>query len=272
MRIVTIMNYADQTEVDMCRIWFYLIERFNPGVHITVFHSGAVAGIQEFGARYENVSFVALDMSGVPSHKNSLGYGVPSQELILSMWRHCDRQGGFEKHLFIEADAFVLCRLDDLWVAADAKPYISVEELIWKDGLPLINTGVHTYNSRAGFVTYDLLLEQHRIDGGQIHLPVGEQGLINAYFRRIGYDCRHPDIGFEWNCWPVNCKTVQADDNDIIIVSGDADPSRWPGGHPWSWWGQHRRAKILHAFMAKFWVLPECKRLWDYCLDKVNSM
>lgn len=272
IHVVTIMNYDDPHGVDMCRIWFYLMHRFNPNARVTVFHAGQVSKIAPFGTRFKNVEFVQLDMSGVISKQASKGYGAHSQELIFAMWRHLDRAPGFEKHLYVEADAWTLHPLDDLWALADTKPYLSFEELIWKDGKPLINTGVHAYASRDGFVSYSILEEQFRLDGGEILIPVGEQGLINSYFRRIGYDCRHPEAGFEWNCWPANCITERADDFEIKIISGDHAPDRFFSDHPWSWYGRRKQAKILHSFLVKFWDLPECKQLWDYCLGKVNSM
>lgn len=265
------MNYDDPNGVDMCRIWFYLINRFNPGIRITVFHAEKADKIMPFGAAFGNAQFVELDLTGIVSHKTSKGFAVPSQDLILAMWRHFDRNPGFERHLYIEADAFVLSPLGDLWKLVDSKPYLSFEELIGKDGLPLINTGVHTYSSREKFITYDVLVDQFKRDGGEILIPVGEQGLINSYFRRIGYDCRHSEAGFEWNCWPANCITERADDSEISIISGDYDDARWFKDHPWSGYGKRRKVKILHSFLVKFWDLPECKRLWDYCLNKVNS-
>jgi hypothetical protein len=266
------MNYADKFGVDMCRIWFYLLRRFNPEARVTVFHAGQVGKIAEYAARFGRVEFVRLDMAGISPHGEVRGYAVPSQELILAMWRHIDRDPGYRQHLFIEADALVLTPLDELWGLSSTKPYVSFEELVWKDGLPLINTGVHTYYSTEGFVSYNVLMEQLRIDGGEILMPVGEQGLVNRYFRRIGYDCTHPAAGFEWNCWAVSSVTERAEDDEIVVISGDQNLDRWPGPHPWRWWGKRRRAKILHAFMVKFWDLPECSKLWEYCLRKVNSL
>lgn len=272
MHVVTIMNYDDPLGVTMCRTWFYLIERFNPGIRITVFHAGKIEKIEPFGRQFPNIEFVPLDLTGVPTQQVTGGFGVPSQELILAMWRHFDRNPGFGKHLYVEADAWVLTSLLPLWALIDQKPYISFQELLDKDGLPLINTGVHSYCSSDGFVTYDVLIDQLRRDGGVIKIPVGEQGLVNAYFRRIGYDCRHAQAGFEWNCWAARSITEKADDQEIVVWSGDyGEPERWPNVHPWSWWGQKRRVKILHAFMAKFWQLSECLPLWNYCDSKVGA-
>lgn len=263
------MNYDDPRGIEMCRIWFYLMRRFNPNARITVFHAGKIDKIAPFGLG--NVSFAELDLAGIISHKESKGFGVPSQDLILAMWRHFDREPGFEKHIYVEADAWTLAPLDDLWVLAETRPYLSFEELIDKEGLPLINTGVHTYCSRDKFISYAVLEDQFRRDGGVINIPVGEQGLINAYFRRIGYDCRHPDAGFEWNCWPANCVTERADDEAVVVRSGSHDATRWFGQHPWSWYGKGQQIKILHSFLVKFWDLPECKQLWDYCLSKARA-
>jgi hypothetical protein len=259
----------------MSKIWFYLAKRFNPEAEITVYHGDHVDEIRKFGNKFPGVSFVKLDMEGILPHTITRGRTAPSQDLILSMWRLFERQQYTPKHLFVEADAWILAPLNDWWRAADDKPYIATLERVTRDNFRLINTGTHSCNS-LNFVTYSKLLHEYQ-KRGFIEVPVGEQGLINLYFESIGYDCMHPSIGFEYNCYAAGSVIKKLDDKEIIIHSGNMPTTRKARqlkarNLGWKWWGLDRRVKVLHAYYIKWWNLPECQPLWDYCISKVHEM
>jgi hypothetical protein len=268
MHIITVIDYADPNGLMMSRIWLYLVRRYNPDARITVF-TGDHAALIAPAAKKAGATLFPLERSGILSHRGCSGHKHVSQDLILSIWRHIDAIKDFGKYIYIEPDAWILSDLSDWWNLVESKPYIAVQQGEF-GGDPLFNTG--TYSARGdGFMTYPTLLGQYEADRG-ISFPVGEQGLINAYFKRIGYDCSHPQVGFEYNCWTVGMKTERADDDEIVIVSGDLPPdaSAKVRSCSWKWFGHSRRAKILHSFFAKFWELPECKRLWDYLAGKAG--
>lgn len=268
MHIITVINYEEPKALTMSKIWLYLVRRFHPEAKLTVFtecHADRIApAVRKAGA-----SLVALDLSGLISHRNCFGFTHPSQDLIFGIRRYIDGVPGFGKYIYVEPDAWILGDLSEWWQVADEKPYIAVIESEHKWGR-LFNTG--TYSCRNdGFVTYQALVEQHQRDR-EIKLPVGEQGLMNAYLRHKGYDGSHQKIGFEYNCWTVGMKTERVSDQEIVIVSGDLPqhPISKVQSVGWRWFGMSKRVKILHSFFVKFWELEECRRLWDYLAEKVS--
>ena len=252
----------------MSKIWLYLVKRTNPQAKITVFHGKHIDVIKEFGSSFSGVTFSELDTHKVLPYMDTRGYTAPSQDLILAMYRQFEREQQPKKYIFAEADAWILGPLDEWWKAADEKPYIGIEERVMRNGHHLINTGTYSYNS-LNFLTYSKLLRQYQKDK-TISIPIGEQGLTNAYFKSIGYDCTHPRVGFEYNCYAAGCIIEKLDDDSIIIKSGDFTKNRKANKLGWKWWGHRRVVKILHAFHVKFWDLPECQPLWDYCINKVK--
>jgi hypothetical protein len=262
------MNYADPTGIAMCKIWFYLMNRFNPHAKITVFCGDHSNAIRHVGQGYSHVAFVEPSRVGMPDCSRLRGFSHPSLALTLPAWKHIEEHKGFEKFLYIEADAWVMVPLDQWWAIADEKPFIAVSQRNLK-GRPHFNTGTFSYRSKEKFLSFTHLMEQYRLDGDAIVLPAGEQGLINARFRRIDYDATHPKIGFEYNCLAYNCNVERADDGEIQVRSGVKPESlpaslKWLGN--WDGWKERRMAKILHAFGPKYWFLPECWSLMAYCL------
>ena len=261
------MDYDSPQDVDMCKIWLYLARLHNPDARIVIYHAGHIKKLRPFINKFHNVELIPLDMSGVLTDDETNGYKAPSQQYMFAIWRR--REQLRNKCLFVEADAWILGSLSEWWTKADDKPYISTIEREMRDGHKLINTGTYSY-SGGDLITYRKLLEQYRLDGERIVYPVGEQGLVNSLLRRVGYDCTHPDIGFEYNCWAAGCKVDIGD--EIVVTSGDKPTTRRMARLGWGWWGKNKRAKIVHAFWLKYWDLPECKQLWDYCLNKANSL
>jgi hypothetical protein len=281
MEIITVMNYDSLQGITMCKAWFYLMNRFNPNANIKVFYKDKICGIHEFGSRFPNVEFIELDYDGnFLTHEKMKGHIVPSQDLTLATWRWVEEHN-FNKFLCVEADAWVLAPLDDLWKIADERPFIGVEEKNYEDA-PMVNTGVYSYNADDGFISYTRLMDQYRQDG-MIRRALGDQWLVNACLRKSNYDFSHPKVGFEYNCIAFECDVREVNDNEIVIYSAtnrpwskvytDGTQSRVPRGiRSWSWWGQPRRVKVLHSWYKKFWQLPECQKLWDYCVNKVNEI
>ena len=266
----------------MCKIWIYLAKRFNPHANIKIFYKDKIDGIIQFGSRFSNIQFIQINCDDIVPYTKMNGCVVPSQDLTLATWKWVE-DNKLTRFICVEADAWILSPLDDFWSVIDSKPYIGVSERIIKDK-PMLNSGVYSY-SGTDFVSYTKLIEQYNLDG-TIHYPFGDQWLTNAIFRRIDYDYTHPKIGFEYNCFALNCKVQKADDTDIIVNFGGGRPRRFKtlnSGESkrihrtmrmWMGYGRRkmRRAKILHSFYIKFWELPECNQLWDYCSTKVKEI
>jgi len=273
--IATVMNYDDPAGVAMCKGWLYLARRFNPHAKLIVFHHDKIGQVKEFGKRLGDVEFERIDVGKIMPHTQFVGHAPPSQDMTIGAWVRVEEMG-LGKFLFAEADAWILGSLEDWWHTADQKPYISVIEQHNFHGADFFNAGTYSYNSKEGFVTYRKMMEQYEADGNRIAISLGDQGLLNAYFRRIGYDWSHPRIGVEYNAWARNCRVIRADDSEIRVMIGTKPVPRNEDENwivDWAGWNCGRQARILHAFWRhKFWNLPECGPLWHYVRAKVAQI
>jgi hypothetical protein len=269
------MNYSSLEGIAMCKVWFYLMNRFNPQANIKVFYKDKIAGIYEFGSRFPNVEFIELDYDGwFLTHDKMIGHVIPSQDLTLATWRWVEEHN-LNKFICVEADAWVLASLDEFWSLLDDQPYIGIAERYVYDK-PSINTGVYGYNDINGFVSYTRLMEEYYRSGG-IMGELGDQWLTNSLFRHIDYNFTHPKIGFEYNCFALSSHTERADDQDIIVHFGEKyKPQRFAARKSMRSWAGYsvpvNQAKVLHAVYYKFWNLSECQALWDYCIGKINHI
>ncbi len=278
MHIITIMEYHDSEYIDMCKIWLYLVRRFNPHAHITVFYKNHVSDIQKYVRGIASIHFKQISISSVITAVQKGDIHIPDQFLRLALWEQSEKMM-LNKYIYVDADAFILAPLTPWWKIVSEKPYIAVAERFYRN-ITLYNAGIHSYCSSDGFITASKLLHQYELDG-KIKYPTGEQGLINAYFERISYSPRHSDITYQYNCISKRCRVAHATDADILVHAGRfplwekiykkmrGRNSEW--WENWFWWGREDPAKILHAFGDgnKFWQLPECNKLWSYLLTKI---
>lgn len=276
MHIISLMDYTDRRSIIMCCAWIELATRYNSGAKITIFHTKPIPRIQAFAGARPKVRFVQFS---IPQATTRLTGGFthrPVQDLQLGLWHQLSRLHIY-KFIYVDADAFIIDSLDDWWSIIGEKPLIGIPERILSEGGVLLNAGVFSYADKNGFITFQKLLDQYNRDGEKIIFQAGQQGLLNAYLRRIRYDFRHPRIGHEYNVLAKYSRIVQFNDDQIAVYSG-----RYPfrkkikhlitGRREWSadWlgWKTTKRAKIIHAFGGKgykFWELQECNSLWEYC-------
>jgi hypothetical protein len=282
MQLITIMDYEDQNSITMCKSWIYLAKRYNPDSKICIFYYRDISTIRQFSSRYRNVSFIKLRF---PSSLYQISRGHthhPAQELQLTLWKQLESLH-ITKYIYIDADAFILSSLEAWWNVIDQQPYIAISETRRRSGELRLNAGVYSYSSKTSFITYNKLIKQYHDDGG-ILIEAGAQGLTDAYLRKIKYQYMHHNIGHEYNSLAKYCNIIRADDKNIVAYSG-----RYPFvkralrmiflrkrgfTEQWLWWGKPVRVKILHAFGGpgfKFWELPECRLLWNYCVSKTTT-
>lgn len=119
-----------------------------------------------------------------------------------------------EPFLFLDADTYVLGDLHELWQRRHAKPWIGIDHQRIPADLrthrePFLNSGVQLV-SDPSFYDLDRILEVqntvaplHRAaefrKEEMFACPGTDQALLYRYFRTIGYDYTHPEIGPEWN-------------------------------------------------------------------------
>lgn len=275
MHILTTMNYTSPNEIIMCKAWLVFAKRFNPTATITIFHHDSIASIARFAKRFTDIHFHRLSKSDIKQEAINGFTDHPTQELRLGVWKQTEKQQ-IHKYIYVDADAFILSSLSPWWSCIDDKPYIAIHEQTSPNNT-FFNAGVHSYSSKTGFITYKKLLDQYRRDGNRIIQYAGEQGLVNNYLAFLSYEFTHPAIDFTYNCIAKFCITNEVSDARIHIVSGNYTAIRRllhrvtnPEGdwwENWAWWNRNKRINILHAFGKglKFWELPECQTLWNYC-------
>lgn len=276
MHLLTIMDYTDANGIIMCKSWIILAKRFNPQAKITIFHTKKISEISAFASRFPSVQLRILP---IPTKVMRLTGGKthhPAQELQLGLW-HETKKLGIKRYLYIDADALILSSLQHWWNHINDKPYIGIAECKLPNGGIQCNAGIYSYSGDNNFITLDKLLSQYKRDGHTIRYYSGQQGLLNAYFQYIHYDFTLPEVGHEYNSMARFCRIVRIDDKGIEIWSGKFPPLKsfinrllnktedWTEN--WLWWNTPRPVKVLHAFGEgfKFWELPECSALWQYC-------
>lgn len=284
MHLITMMNYREKNPLLMCKAWIYLAKRYNPEANISIFYHDNISEIRRFAKQYQRITFTKLHF---PKGVNKLTQGMthhPDQELRLSLWKQLEIMR-ITKFIYIDADAFILSPLTDWWSIIDSQPYIAIAECKMPSGFLRLNAGVHSYSDTTGLVSYEKLLMQYQRDGNRILVDTGEQGLIYSYFRSINYAFSHNKIGHEYNTLAKHCIVKKVDDSDIVVYSGNypfmkkiyriSQFEKKDFVENWLWWGKQVRVKILHAFGGpgqgyKFWNLPECSLLWQYCMKKIS--
>jgi hypothetical protein len=278
MHIITLMDYSSANEIIMCKAWIYFAKKYNPLASITIFSTHKLTEIQKYSLRFPNISFKILNLDyRIDNHKIGSYTHPHVQELQLSLWKEI-RKYHINSFIYIDADAFILSALDDWERIINEKPYIAIGERYINSHL-LFNAGVFSYHSKNNFVTFGKLINQYKKDGNQIILPAGQQGLINKYFSDINYDWSRNDIGYEYNSLANYCEIEKLDNEEILIFTGKYPllnklfnkigfKNTWLVD--WIGWRSKKKVKILHAFGGtKFWDLPECKPLWEYCKQKI---
>lgn len=282
MTIFTTMNFHKRNEIIMCKAWIYFAKRFHPEAKLYIIHHDPLPKIKQFASRYTNIHWIKLTKKEMRPEMVGGYTDHPCQEIKLSVWKQA-KKFNIKKFLYIDCDAFILDSLQHWWDHIDDKPFIAINEQIAPYN-PIYNAGVFSYSSDKDFITYEKLLGQYKKDNNSIKLYLGDQGLTNTYLRKLGYDYTHPDIDFTYNCIAKWCRVHEVNDTSIKITSGAFPLLRrikllvrkreltwW---EKWAWWNQNKQVKILHAFGRKgfkFWELPECRPLWDYCRAIVKT-
>ncbi len=275
MHIITIMDYKKGKPTILCKAWLAFAIKYNPRAKITIFHTGKgwpLASFVQYNPR------IRIQPFSIPKSVRQITEGFthhPAQELQLGLWHEIEKRKIY-KFIYVDADALILDSLDDWWRIISQKPLIGIPERRLDDDWMLMNAGVFSYSSRHGFITLAKLIEQYKQDGKRIILQAGQQGILNSYLRRMHYDFMHKHIGHEYNTL-AKYSQIRIVNGSIVARIGHypfiktlkhAITGRKEWSAYWTGWNAGGKAKILHAFGGKgykFWELPECRDLWQYC-------
>jgi hypothetical protein len=116
--------------------------------------------------------------------------------------------------LYLDADTVVLSDLDYLWQRSASKPWIGVDHQVVPSAPrthrpPFLNSGLQLVSDPEFYDLQAILAAQNAVvplsryqDVGKDDMfacPGHDQAVLYRYFRTIGYDYRHPEIGCGWN-------------------------------------------------------------------------
>ena len=107
------------------------------------------------------------------------------------------------EYIFIDSDMYVIADLDQLWKLRHDKPWIGINHQRipqWPDThrKPFLNSGLQIV-SDPKFYDHAAITACHRKAGNQYAVPGRDQALLFRYFKSIGYDYTHAQVGPEWN-------------------------------------------------------------------------
>jgi hypothetical protein len=116
--------------------------------------------------------------------------------------------------LFLDADMVVLADLDYLWRRRLDKPWVGIDHQwvpsdVRTHRSPFLNSGLQLVSDPSFYdlqailavqnVAAPLHKHQEMEETEMFPCPGRDQAVLFRYFRTIGYDYTHPDIGFAWN-------------------------------------------------------------------------
>jgi hypothetical protein len=161
--------------------------------------------------------------------------------------------------LYLDADTVVLADLGYLWDRRGDKPWVGVDhQWVPSDTRthrpPFLNSGLQLVSDPAFYDLRAILAVQNAVaplsraaeftKDEMFACPGADQALLYRYFRTIGYDYTHPDIGPEWNScagvtevrnvggkWVARTRGLAAD-HDVQIIHYWSQFKPWAVGCP----------------------------------------
>jgi hypothetical protein len=116
--------------------------------------------------------------------------------------------------LFLDSDMVVLDDLDYLWRRRQDKPWMGIDHQVVPSDVrthrsPFLNSGLQLVSDPSFYDLQAILAAQNAAAPLNKHqemeetemfpCPGRDQAVLFRYFRTVGYDYTHPEIGFAWN-------------------------------------------------------------------------
>lgn len=193
MDILTIYNYKNYNKkyYNLLKIWLQQISLYNDD-KMPIFILSIYDEPEYIKELHNNYDFTwerlgQMDKTNKPFIDS---HNIRFKLFNLTQWKN--------EYLFIDVDAFIFKNISELVKYKNDKPWIGINH----QNIPLhtenkgvfLNSGVQLV-SDPGFVSYKTILEKTKT----IYCPGKDQALLFSYFKDIGYDYTHPNIGHEWN-------------------------------------------------------------------------
>ena len=202
VHVVSIMNYPPDLRVRrMCYAFLDTIIRHGAGVITLLYedHPPAIATEHRRRAEIEVRRCRSVDV------------GHPHFNLRFKLANLAALNHPF---LYLDADTAVLSDLRPLWVRRHLKPWIGIDhQWVPSDARthrsPFLNSGFQLVSDPAFYDLDAILAAQNAVvpldrhasvpKSAMFPCPGHDQAILYRYFRSIGYDYTHPEVGPEWN-------------------------------------------------------------------------
>ena len=202
LKVVTIMNYPPEPRLRrMCYACLDSVVK-NGAASVTVLYENFKPAIA-----LEHRRLADIDVVQCRSHN----VGHPHFNLRFKLANLASLNYPF---LYLDADMYVLSDLTPLWNRRHDKPWIGIDhQWIASDPRthrpPFLNSGVQLVSDPAFYDLEAILAVQNAVaplhraaEFGKYEMfacPGADQAVLYRYFRTIGYDYTHLEIGPEWN-------------------------------------------------------------------------
>lgn len=233
MNLITIFNYPknDKKYTLMCLTWLELAKKYAKDFNVKIFTQNGVNNelknkIEEFGFELLKKETKSVRNDSNPKFRHNVGF---------KLYNLCLEK---EPFIFIDADAFILKDLNHLKESSKGKPFVVVNhEKVPQHTAHLnydfMNSGVQVCNETE-------ILDFEKIIDNKITVPGTDQALLHIYFKNMGYDYTHKNVGFEWNSYARYVKLNKNENGDWVGISKGLDYEHpvyinhyWYDAKPW---------------------------------------
>lgn len=211
MNVVTIMNYDFQRRENavMCLMWAHSVAKYCPKErNIIVLSANPLPSwMLDFMRQYGVHNEVCGEYGDSSIHHN--------YRFKLYNLSHLDFP-----FIFLDADMFVMCPLQYLWDRRNDKPWIGIDHQLNIPGhtgrKKFLNSGLQVVGDNS-FYKFNEILEAGKERNFTYEVNGRDQAILWTYFKKIGYDYTHKEIGPEWNACAGYVKLTQ---NEMCVWSG----------------------------------------------------
>ena len=199
MHLVTVMNYdfRDIRYLLMCKVWMDSVQRCDPQADVTVLVVRPLP--QELQRYFERFGNVRVIKRSYDPGASVLRDPHAMHNIFFKLFQLCSLR---EPFIYLDADIVVLESLAHLWNRRHAQPWIGIDHPKNIPGhtgdAPFLNSGVQIVGD-PDFYDYQRILACARAHDFKFEIPGSDQASLWTYFRSIGYDYTHPEIGTAWN-------------------------------------------------------------------------
>jgi len=193
--LLTIFNYPNNDTYNvMLHTWLKCANKFSNGFNIKILSSNDPNEYIKNLNKIYNFKWIKCDhykgdLSILGSHKHK-------HNITFKLWNIYKNENPF---IFIDADAFILKDINEMWKYKDDKPFIGINH----QNIPIhtsdepelfLNSGVLVV-SDPSFINYEEIIKNYK----GMKCKGFDQAILFSHFKQIGYDYTHPNIGSEWN-------------------------------------------------------------------------